>query len=157
MVGVLVASFPRKPRLHLKAQHREHLFPNSISLVERCHNVAIQARGAGYLDNPDLNVYDAVTSYFLGLSGAYTFQWKQTRLYFGETLTILRVIGAHKVKSPSFIPLEQVQAALGGGGNSFEAQPEKVDCIKQEISRRVFWVLFVGIRLVFQDNLYVLC
>jgi hypothetical protein len=155
MVGVLVASFPRKPRLHLKAQRREHLFPNSISLVERCHHVATQARGAAYLDNPELSVYDAVTSYFLGLAGAYTFQWKQTRLYFGETLTILRVIGAHKAKSPSSIPLESLHAAFGGNG--FEAQPEKVDRIKQEISRRLFWVVFVGIRSVFQDDIYVLC
>jgi hypothetical protein len=144
MVGVLVASFPRKPRLHLKAQHSEHLFPNSLALVERCHTVAVQARGAGYLDNPDLNVYDAVTSYFLGLSGAYTFQWKQARLYFGETLTIIRVIGAHKIKNSSFIP------ATPSGENSFQQKPEEeVDYIKQEIGRRVFWVMFVGIRSVF--------
>ena len=36
--------------MHLKAQHLEKLFPNSISLVERCHKVALEARGAGYLD-----------------------------------------------------------------------------------------------------------
>jgi hypothetical protein len=140
MVGVLVASFPRRPRLHLKASRSEHLFPNSISFVERCHNIATQARGAGYLDNPNLSVYDAITSYFLGLSGAYTFKWKQTRLYFGETLTILRVIGAHRAKN--FIPYESLQ-----GMNGFEQSgSEKVDYIKQELGRRVFWVMLVGIR-----------
>jgi hypothetical protein len=150
MIGVLVASFPRKPRLHLKSQQSEHLFPNSISLVERCHNIATQARGAGYLDNPNLGVYDAITSYFLGLSGAYTFKWKQTRMYFGEALTILRVIGAHKVKNQNFAPLASLQAAHGGE-NVFELQPEKIDYIKQEMGRRVFWVMFVGIRSVFRE------
>lgn len=150
MVGVLVASFPRKPRLHLKSQQSEHLFPNSLSLVERCHNIAMQARGPGYLDNPSLGVYDAITSYFLGLSGAYTFKWKQTRLYFGECLTILRVIGAHRVKKKqSFIPMDTLQSSPGGE-NGFEIQPETVDYIQQEMGRRVFWVMFVGIRFVFQ-------
>jgi hypothetical protein len=143
MVGVLVASFPRRPRLHLKAARSEHLFPNSISFVEKCHSIATQARGPGYLDNQDLNVYDAITSYFLGLSGAYTFKWRQTRLYFGETLTMLRVIGVHKVKNKdrSYEPSQ----------HGFEQPPppaEPVDHIKEQLGRRVFWVMFVGIRLV---------
>lgn len=146
MVGVLVASFPRRPRLHLKAAQSEHLFPNSISFVEKCHNIATQARGAGYLDNLGLSVYDAITSYFLGLSGAYTFKWKQTRLYFGETLTMLRVIGAHRAKNQNFIPLGSLEAAVGGANGFEQPPPEKVDYIKQELGRRVFWVMFVGIR-----------
>lgn len=145
MVGALVASFPRKPRLHLKAQQREKLFPNSISLVKRCHKVAVEARGSGYLDK-DLTVYDAATSYFLGLAAAYTINWRQCRIYFSETLTIARAIGIHKHKDPP---------KSGGGGmafgagsdNIFAARPtEPVDYIKQEIGRRIFWVMFVGVR-----------
>ena len=150
MVGVLVASFPRRPRLHLKAAQSEHLFKNSISFVEKCHNIATQARGAGYLDQPSLSVYDAITSYFLGLSGAYTFKWKQTRLYFGETLTILRVIGAHRAKN--FLSYESLQAAHGGLNGFEQPGTEKVDYIKQELGRRVFWVMFVGIRSVFRGH-----
>jgi hypothetical protein len=146
MVGVLVASFPRRPRLHLKAAQSEHLFPNSISFVEKCHNIATQARGPGYLDNPNLSIYDAITSYFLGLSGAYTFKWKQTRLYFGETLTMLRVIGAHRAKNQSFIPLGSLEASHGDANGFEQPLAEKVDYIKQELGRRVFWVMFVGIR-----------
>lgn len=147
MVGVLVASFPRKPRLHLKAQHREQLFPNSMSLVDRCHKVAVEARGAGYLDK-ELSIYDAVTSYFLGLAGAYTFQWKQTRLYFGETLTITRVLGAHRTKDVGFLPVGSLPAVYGSDANAsgFEQQAQPIDIIRQEIGRRVFWVMFVGIR-----------
>lgn len=144
MVGALVASFPRKPRLHLKAQKREKLFPNSISLVERCHKVAVEARGAGYLDK-DLTVYDAATSYFLGLAGAYTFKWKQCRLYFAEALTIIRSLGVHKAKDPGYynvIAAPDVAGSIEGGSKSIE----QIDFIKQEIGRRVFWVTFVGVR-----------
>jgi hypothetical protein len=126
MVGMLVASFPRKPMMHLKAQHQEKLFPNSISLVERCHKVAVEARGAGYLDR-DLTVYDAVTSYFLGLAGAYTINWRQCRLYFGETFTISRAVGQR-------------------ASDASKAADVPVDYIKQEIGRRMFWVMVVGVR-----------
>lgn len=143
MVGVLVASFPRKPRLHLKAQGLQHLFPSSLSLVERCHKVATAARGPGYLDN-ELSVYDAATSYFLGLAAAYTFQWKSTRLYFGETLTIIRVLGAHKLDAPPRGAGADMAGAYGPNGQAFEASAP-VDYIRQEIGRRVFWVMFVGI------------
>ncbi|CZT50772.1 uncharacterized protein RSE6_11819 [Rhynchosporium secalis] len=143
MVGVLVASFPRKPRLHLKAQHREHLFPNSMSLVERCHKVAVAARGPGYLDK-ELSVYDAATSYFLGLAGAYTFRWKQTRLYFGECLTIIRVLGAHKSNDAS-LAVGALPEAYGADSNSMQGVSEPVDYIRQEIGRRLFWVMFVGV------------
>ena len=139
MVGVLVASFPRRPRLHLKAHKQERMFPNSMSLVERCHKISVEARGAGYLDG-DLTVYDAVTSYFLGLSGAYTFRWKICRLYFGETLNISRVLGAHRTENGG------LPATFGPEGRRFDGQAQPVDFIRQEIGRRVFWVMFVGVR-----------
>jgi hypothetical protein len=144
MVGVLAASFPRKPRLHLKSQGLEKLFPSSISLVSHCHKVAVEARGPGYLDK-ELTVYDAVTSYFLGLAAAYTFQWKQARIYFGETLTIARVIGVHRQQDQGFA-LGSVPAAFGADPRAFEPQIQPVDYIKQEVGRRIFWIMLVGIR-----------
>lgn len=116
-----------------------------MSLVERCHKVAVEARGAGYLDK-ELSIYDAVTSYFLGLAGAYTFQWKQTRLYFGETLTITRVLGAHRTKDAGFLPVGSLPAVFGSDASGFEQTAPATDIIRQEIGRRVFWVMFVGIR-----------
>jgi len=148
MVGVLVASFPRRPRLHLKAQRREHLFPSSISLVDRCHKVAVEARGAGYLDR-ELTVYDAVTSYFLGLAAAYTLRWKQCRLYFGETLNISRLLGAHKAKDAGYLSVGSLPTTFGAEGGGYDGQPQQVDCIRQEIGRRVFWIMIVGVRYVF--------
>jgi hypothetical protein len=137
MIGVLVASFPRKPMMHLKAQHLEKLFPNFIILVERCHKVAVEARGAGYLDK-ELTVYDAATSYFLGLAAAYTINWRQCRLYFGETFTISRIIGVQR-QNKGEVSTEYM-------GPDVPAQREPVDYIKQEIGRRIFWVMLVGIR-----------
>lgn len=146
MISALVASFPRKPRLHLKAEHREKLFPNSIALVDRCNRVAWEARGPGYLDR-ELTVYDAATSYLLGLSSAYTFRWRQCRLYFGETLSIVRVLGLHKLSDPGYQSLGSMGIAFGSTEDGYGAPSlEPVDYIRQEIGRRIFWVLFVGIR-----------
>ena len=114
-----------------------------MSLVERCHKVAIAARGPGYLDK-ELSVYDAATSYFLGLAGAYTFQWKQTRLYFGECLTMIKVLGAHKVKDTSVV-VGGLPVTFGADTNNVQGANQPIDYIRQEIGRRLFWVMFVGI------------
>lgn len=144
MVGSLVASFPRKPRLHLKAQNRETLFPSSVSLVERCRKVALDARGTGYLDR-ELSVYDAATSYFLGLAAGYTFQYHLCRLYFGECLSISRSIGLHRTRDPNFHGLGST--AMGADGPAYMGQQgQPADYIKQEIGRRIFYVMIVGIR-----------
>jgi hypothetical protein len=47
---------------------------------------------------------------------------------------------------------QQGRSQHGGhrGENGFETRPEIVDYTKQEMGRQVFWVMFVGIRFVFQ-------
>ncbi|OAL52130.1 hypothetical protein IQ07DRAFT_586463 [Pyrenochaeta sp. DS3sAY3a] len=150
MIAALVASFPRKPRLHLKAQTR-HQYPSHLSLVEKCREVCAQARGPGYLDRPSLNVYDACTSYFLGLSGAYVFQWRQLRLYFAESLTIIRALGLHKADAQGYTYLGSVPSAWGSNGPNFDGSREfKIDYITEQIGRRVFWTIFVGVRTIQQ-------
>lgn len=147
MIGALVASFPRRPRIHLKNQHRQNMFPSSKDLVDRCHTIAVRARGLGFLNN-DLTVYDAITSYFLGLASAYIFKWRTCRLYFGETLTIMRVIGAHKVEGPSYIGGGNIPSNFGVNGGQFynQAQSGGKDFIQQEMGRRLFWIMFAGVR-----------
>ncbi|KAF2268460.1 hypothetical protein CC78DRAFT_510231 [Lojkania enalia] len=150
MVACLVASFPRKPRLHLKSQTRDH-YPSHLSLVEKCREVCAQARGPGYLDRPGLNVYDACTSYFLGLTGAYIFQWRQLRLYFSESLTILRALGLHKAQEQGYTYLGEVPGAMGSDGPRFEGSRDyKLDKITEQIGRRLFWTLFAGVRTMQQ-------
>lgn len=140
MIGILVASFPRKPRQHLKARGKENLFPNHMSLVNRCQQVCVAARGSGYLEKDDLNVYDAATSYFLGLTGAYTFRWRQCRLYFGECLTIIRSLGLHHHNNHEPFGGAPVLPGLDG------SRPGSVDFITQEMCRRLFWTVFVGMK-----------
>jgi hypothetical protein len=148
MIAVLVASFPRKPRLHLKTQTKDH-FPTHLAFVDKCREICAQARGPGYLDRPQLSVYDACTSYFLALTGAYTFQWRACRLYFGECLTILRSLGLHKAKGPEQTELGTLPGALGANGLSPEGpRDESVDKITEQMGRRVFWTMFVGVRCV---------
>jgi hypothetical protein len=146
MIASLVSSFPRKPRLHLKTQTR-HEYPSHLSLVDKCREVCAQARGPGYLDRPSLNVYDACTSYFLGLTGAYVFQWRQLRLYFAECLTIIRSLGLHKASDQGYTYLGNVPNAWGSSGPNFHGTRDfKLDHITEQIGRRVFWTVFVGVR-----------
>ncbi|KAF2739363.1 hypothetical protein EJ04DRAFT_531652 [Polyplosphaeria fusca] len=150
MVATLVASFPRKPRLHLKSQTRDQ-YPSHLSLVDKCREVCAQARGPGYLDRPGLNVYDACTSYFLGLTGVYIFQWRQLRLYFGECLTILRALGLHKAQEQGYTYLGRLPRTASSHGPDMEGSREyKLDNITEQIGRRVFWTLFVGVRTMQQ-------
>lgn len=150
MIAALVSSFPRKPRLHLKTQTR-HEYPSHLSLVDKCREVCTQARGPGYLDRPSLNVYDACTSYFLGLTGAYVFQWRQLRLYFAECLTIIRSLGLHKAEAQGYTYLGSVPSAWGSNGPDYDGSREfKLDHITEQIGRRVFWTVFVGVRTIQQ-------
>lgn len=142
MIGCLVISFPRKPRLHLKEQRKENIFPNHLSLVDRCHKVAVQARGTAFLDK-EMHVYDAAVSYLLGLTAAYGYRWRQSKLYFGESLLLLRSLGLHKATSSSH-PKDSPSR------NHAERGDGKVDYIVQEMGRRVFWVLFVGAKSLHQ-------
>lgn len=144
MIAALVASFPRKPRQHLKALNKDNLFPNHMSLVERCQRVCATSRGPGYLESESLDVYDAATSYFLGLVGVYTYRWRQGRLYFGECLAIVRTLGLHKATGQAINHFgHRPMSALHGKPTEGE---QRTDCVTQEIGRRIFWTLFVGVK-----------
>lgn len=151
MMGALVSSFPRKPRLHLKAQRRESLFPNHMSLVSRCQQICALARGPGYLESDSLSVYDAATSYFLALTGVYTFRWRLGRLYFGECLTIIRTLGLHKPKEQTYTQLGVLPSAVGSHGASYEgSRDQPPDNITIEMGRRIFWTMFVSVKTIQQ-------
>jgi hypothetical protein len=146
MIAALVSSFPRKPRLHLTTQTRRE-YPSHLALVDKCWEVCARARGPGYLDRPSLNVYDACTSYFLGLAGAYVFKWRQLRLYLAESLTIIRSLGLHKSEAQGYTHLGGVPSAWGSNGPSYDgSRDSKVDYVTEETGRRVFWTVFVGAR-----------
>ncbi|TKA71923.1 hypothetical protein B0A55_07924 [Friedmanniomyces simplex] len=151
MIGALVSSFPRRPRLHLKAHKREHMFPTHISLVHRCQQVCAVARGPGYLESESLSVYDAATSYFLALMTTYTFRWRLGRLYFGECLTILRTLGLHKPKGHSNTQLGSLPSAMGSQGAELDgSRDQPVDNITLEMGRRIFWTMFVSVKTIQQ-------
>ena len=151
MTGALVASFPRKPRLHLKAQKRENMFPNHMSLVQRCQQICAMARGPGYLESDSLSVYDAATSYFLAIMGVHTVRWRQGRLYWGECLTILRTLGLHKAKDQAYSELGVLPTAIGSHDAGYEGtRDQPLDNITVEMGRRIFWTMFVGIKTIQQ-------
>ncbi|KAK8154703.1 hypothetical protein IWX90DRAFT_418596 [Phyllosticta citrichinensis] len=145
MIATLVASFPRKPRLVLKVQGRQGLFPTHMSLITRCQQVSNAARGSALLERDDLTVYDAATSYLLGVSHAYTFRWRAARLYFSEGLAIVRALGLHDARSDFYKP----QGSTNGDGQREAYGP---DFITLEMGRRIFWTTFVSWRSMSQSG-----
>lgn len=91
LVGISAACFPSLVR-DISVEYSL----DYNGLVERCNKVATDVRGAQFMLNADFTVSDAVTSFFLGLTGARTDRWPQFRLYMGESLAILQMINLQR-------------------------------------------------------------
>ncbi|KAI0409198.1 hypothetical protein F4802DRAFT_604474 [Xylaria palmicola] len=146
MIGVLVASFPRSARAHLKAQHSAGLFPTAMTMIDHCRSIALEARGAMFMAKQEMSVDDAATSYFLGLAAGYTLQWKPCRRFLAETMSFCRELGTHRPRDLS--SLADSLPDLAGELNSAANKP--VDHIKDQIGKRIFWVMVAGIRSMSQ-------
>jgi hypothetical protein len=132
MLEALVASFPRRVRRVFTSEQAQHQFPNASAVVERCHQVFVEARGAGYLDKT-ITMNDALASYLAGLTSAYMYNIKRMRLYFGECVMMLRVLGYHHNETRAMTDdNEQPQRKL------------PINYIHQESGRRLFWLMFVS-------------
>ncbi len=135
MISCLVASFPRTARLHLKAQqHGMHMYPKAITLIDRCRTVALEARGASFYSRDDVTVYDAATSYFLGLAAAYTMQWKVTRRFVAEAMAFIRELGYHKPRD------------MGSSMFGVTYRGPSFNHVEDQLGKRIFWCMFVGLR-----------
>lgn len=136
MIGALVASFPRSARLHLKASHSYDKFPRAIMLVDRCVKVALAMRPADLMLKDVLSVNDAAVSYFLCLGAGYTMRWNQCQRFLGESLRFLREMGFHRRRPPPTI--------LSLASDRQEDQSN--DFISDEIGKRIYWCIFLGVR-----------
>ena len=139
MIEVLVVSFPRRPRQLFTSESARKQFPNAEALIARCHRVFVEARGSGYLDR-ELSIYDAAASYLTGTSAAYMFDMRHNRLYFGEGVLILRMLGLHRAGRNGVATDPSLATSAYGGPDT---EPE-VDYITQEMARRLFWLFYVG-------------
>ncbi|KAF7182393.1 hypothetical protein CNMCM7691_001873 [Aspergillus felis] len=152
MIGSLVASFPRRPKLHLKTEAEKAAFPHSLALVKRCHDVAVQARGVGYLDR-SATVYDAAISYFLGLCSAYVYNIRRCRVYLAECRTMLHVydLCRQSTMQSSVGPTSPISSSSGISQDRLSGPAERpVDLIEQELARRLFYVTLAGYRSIQQ-------
>lgn len=149
MIGSLVASFPRRPKLHLKPEERA-AFPHSTALVKRCRDIAVQARGSGYLDRTP-TVYDAATSYFLGLCSGYVWNIRACRSYFAECMTMIHVYNLCNPSQPRLPPMGPTSPA---SSTSFQSQDtgneHPVSTLDVELGRRLFYTTLVGYRTLQQ-------
>lgn len=151
MIGFLVASFPRRPKLRLNTEAERSAFPNSIALVKRCHDVAIQARGVGYLDR-NATVYDAAISYFLGVCAGYIYSMRRCRIYLAECRTMIHVYDL--CRAPSNILSKPAMNAPSPMSQDHSVQyltdEKPADLISQELGRRLFFVSLVGYQSLLQ-------
>ncbi|KAK4113224.1 hypothetical protein N656DRAFT_648583 [Canariomyces notabilis] len=139
MIGCLAASFPRAVRQHLKAhQHGMNMYPKAITLIERCRTVALEARGASFYSKDDVTVYDAATSYFLGLAAGYVLQWKVCRRFMAETMSFIRELGYHKPRD------------LGSSMFGVTYRGPSFNHVEDQLGKRIFWCMFLGIRSMSQ-------
>ena len=133
MVAALVSSFPQKRRLNLTTQTATDPNPGHTKLANRSQKICIEARGPGYLSNDCLSVYDAATSFFLGLTGLYTSRHRQAKLYFSESLTIIQTLGIRQVDHASGVMRSNIE----------DDQEKRCDRITLEMSRRIYSALHV--------------
>ncbi|KAK3899844.1 hypothetical protein C8A05DRAFT_36523 [Staphylotrichum tortipilum] len=139
MIGCLVASFPRSARLHLKAQqHGMHMYPKAITLIDRCRTVALEARGPLFYSRDEITVYDAATSYFLGLAAAYTVQWKMCRRFTAESMAFIRELCYHKPRD------------MGSSMFGVTYRGPSFNHVEDQLGKRIFWCMFVGLRSMYQ-------
>lgn len=132
MVAALVSSYPQKRRLDIDAQTAIDPNPEHVKLARRCQQICIEARGPGYLSSDNLGVYDAATSFFLGLRGLYTSKQRQAKLYLGESLAIVRALDLQ----------QDYNARSVTHSESVRTQQRSCDQIALEISRRIYWALY---------------
>lgn len=144
MICALVASFPRSAREHLKAQHSTHLFPRAIVMIDKCREIVLMTRGSKWPLKQPKTLDDAATSYFLGLASGYTHQWNTSSHFMAETLTLVRELGFNRPKQPGDLPTF--------GNDIYSEDPLPFNHVKDQIGKRIFWCLLLGVRCVFSPS-----
>lgn len=142
MIATLVSSFPRTAREVLKAENSTHLFPKAILLIEKCHDVVLATRGPMWVFKQPKTMDDAATSYFMGLSSIYILQVHAARHFMAETLLLIRELGFNRSKHERGLP------TFGHDPNS--ADPGRFNHIRDQIGKRIFYCLLLGVRSMFQ-------
>ncbi|KAL4933639.1 uncharacterized protein BDV17DRAFT_64376 [Aspergillus undulatus] len=147
MIGSLVASFPRRPKLHLRPEEKA-AFPHSTALVKRCRDVAVQARGSGYLDRAT-TVYDAAISYYLGLCSGYVWNIRSCRAYLAECMTMIHVNNLCTPPQARAASLNPTSPASSSSLHSQETEAP-ANILDVELGRRLFYTTLVGYRTLQQ-------
>ncbi|KAI2635804.1 hypothetical protein GGS26DRAFT_604746 [Hypomontagnella submonticulosa] len=145
MVGVLVASFPRSARSHLKAQHSTGLFPSAVAMIDHCRSIALDARGPRFMMKAEMSADDAATSYFLGIAAGNTLQWRMCKRFLTETMTFCRELNSHRQRAGP-----TAEAQIPGLIPPVNPSGRPIDHIKDQIGKRIFWIMVAGVRSMTQ-------
>jgi len=151
VVAVVIAVCPSKLKTYLEAHRTSKNYANHLDLINNCFATCATARGLGFLDNQNINIYDAATSFLLGLSALHSSRWKTSRLLFGECITIIKSIGLHKSKYSTYNALGKVPGLVGYSNIDHEGSKDEIlDYITVQVGRRLFWSTFIMTRTLAQ-------
>lgn len=146
MLACVVAALPRRSRHYLRTQNMSSGPLTPGLFIERCHSIATQAREANYLDR-DIVPLDAMISYLMGMTAAFTSFWGRARIYLEQALTMSRICGLHKPNGPEYVEVDgSASLAHTADGHDLPDPNGQQDCIRQELGRRTFWLIFMAIR-----------
>ncbi len=146
MLASVVAALPRRSRHYLRTQNMSSGPLTPGLFIERCHSIATQAREANYLDR-DIVPLDAMISYLMGMTAAFTSFWGRARIYLEQALTMSRICGLHKPNGPEYVEVDgSASLAHTADGHDLPDPNGQQDCIRQELGRRTFWLIFMAIR-----------
>ena len=117
-----------------------------MALVDRCQKVTVEAHGPATFNRVH-TVHDAIISYLQALTNIYTFQRQPAMLYFKECLSIITTLGLHKSDQQKNTSNGVAAPRMTANGHHLEGpRPSGNDAVVQELEKRVFWVLFMGVK-----------
>lgn len=146
MIGCLVARFPRKVRQHFRHASIDHMFTSSMSMVNQCNKVIMDAQGLTTLDR-DYTVHNVIVSYLQGLTYAAISKPQTSLLYFKQCFSIYSVLGMHKEGSQERHINGGSPPRMTSNGATLQGPIlPGTDLIVRELSRRTFWALFSSVK-----------
>ena len=153
MLGCMVASFPRRLRQHFRHHAIPLQYPNSISFISRCHQVSLQAQGAGY-PNRQFIIHDAITFYLQAITAEYTHDQRSALRYFSQCQSIISEVGADRTGFANTRTSGAPQARMVPNGHVLEGpqSEQQDDYVVQELKKRTFWLMFMSVRSLQQRN-----
>lgn len=149
MAGCVVACFPGRLYQHYRMQNTAAL-PGPVEFVQKCHAIAVEARGPNFLDRT-LSVVDAAVSLLLGMTGLFAHNIHKARVYLEQCLTMSKLLGLHRAFGTGYINIDGSRSAPSSANGVEHPDPHRQqDYVLEELAKRIFWLAFMALKTLQQ-------